>query len=224
MHRLLDVVLSSIALVLLSPLLIAVIVLLRFTGEGEVFFLQQRVGKDGKLFKVFKFATMLKSSPNIGTGTVTLRDDPRILPVGRFLRRSKLNELPQLVNVLMGDMSFVGPRPQTLRCFEAFPDAVRQMIIRVKPGITGIGSIVFRSEERLLADHTASLGYYDSVIAPYKGSLEIWYVENRSISNYLTIIILTIWVVLVPSSTLTWRIFEGMPKPPKELSRALGYR
>ena len=93
-------------------MLVPVAIVLRLTGEGEVFFLQERVGKDGKPFKLYKFATMLKNSPNMGTGTVTLKHDPRVLPVGRFLRKTKINELPQLLNILIGDMSVVGPRPQ----------------------------------------------------------------------------------------------------------------
>ena len=93
---------------------------LRLTGEGQVFFLQHRVGKGGKTFKLHKFATMLKNSPNMATGTVTIKDDPRILPMGRILRTTKINEVPQLINVIKGEMSIVGPRPQTQRCFD-FP-------------------------------------------------------------------------------------------------------
>jgi Sugar transferases involved in lipopolysaccharide synthesis len=121
MQRLFDIILSVIALAILSPLLVPVAVVLRMTGEGEVFYVQQRVGRGGRSFGLFKFATMLKNSPNLGTGTVTVRDDPRVLPVGRFLRRTKINELPQLINILKGDMSIIGPRPQTRRCFDAFP-------------------------------------------------------------------------------------------------------
>src|SRR6056297_507490 len=100
MQRFLDILLSGAALLLLAPLLLPVMLALRLTGEGEVFFRQQRVGRGGELFGLLKFATMLKDSPNLGTGTVTLKDDPRVLPFGRFLRRSKINELPQLINIL----------------------------------------------------------------------------------------------------------------------------
>jgi len=120
MIRFFDIVFSSIAIVVLSPLFIVVMIILRFTGEGEVFFRQNRVGKDGTKFKVIKFATMLKASPTIGTGTVTLKNDPRILPFGKILRRAKINQLPQLINVLKGEMSIIGPRPQDQRCFDAF--------------------------------------------------------------------------------------------------------
>ena len=100
--RFFDVIFSFTAIIVFSPLLIFTILLLKFTGEGEIFFLQNRVGKDRKIFKLFKFVTMIKNSPNIGTGTVTLKNDPRILPLGTILRKTKINELPQLFNVLIG--------------------------------------------------------------------------------------------------------------------------
>ena len=100
MERFFDILFSGLALLLLSPLLVPIGIILKCSGEGEVFFLQERIGKDGKLFKLFKFATMLKDSPNLGTGTVTMRGDPRVLPVGKFLRKTKINELPQIINIL----------------------------------------------------------------------------------------------------------------------------
>ena len=109
MERIFDIVFSTAALLFLSPLILPIVIVLRFSGEGEVFFLQERIGKNGKLFKLFKFATMLKDSPNLGTGTVTMKNDPRILPVGKFLRTTKNNELPQLLNIFLGDMSIIGP-------------------------------------------------------------------------------------------------------------------
>ena len=121
MQRFVDVIFSGIALVLLSPLLLPLIFILRVTGEGEIFFSQNRVGRGGKHFELYKFATMLKDSPNMGTGTVTVKNDPRVLPMGGFLRKTKINELPQLINIFNGDMSVIGPRPQTQRCFDAFP-------------------------------------------------------------------------------------------------------
>ena len=101
MERFFDIILSGLALLVLSPIFIIVIFILKLTGEGEIFFLQERIGKDGKLFKLYKFATMLKDSPNIGTGTITTKDDPRVLPVGKFLRKTKINELPQLLNIFL---------------------------------------------------------------------------------------------------------------------------
>jgi lipopolysaccharide/colanic/teichoic acid biosynthesis glycosyltransferase len=223
MQRIFDILLSVLALLLLSPLLLPIAVLLRLSGEGEIFFLQERVGEDGKLFKLYKFATMLKDSPNIGTGTVTVKNDPRVLPMGQFLRKTKINELPQLLNILLGSMSVVGPRPQARKNFEAFPQNLQQRIIQVKPGLSGIGSIVFRGEEDILADNERNVNFYDKVIAPYKGQVEVWYVENQSLFTYFTVIFVTIWVVLFSSSKVVWKVFKGLPVPPDVLKVPLNY-
>ena len=217
MQRSLDVVLALAALVVLAPLLVPVIVILRLTGEGEIFYVQQRVGLGGEFFGLLKFATMLKNSPNMGTGTVTVKNDPRILPVGRFLRGTKINELPQLLNVLLGHMSIVGPRPQTQRCFNGFPPKSQARIVQVRPGLSGVGSIIFRGEESMLEASRGAEGFYDDVIMPYKGLLEEWYVQNSGIATYLKCIVVTIWVVLLPHSQLPWRSFKGLPEPPNEL-------
>lgn len=222
MQRLLDVVFSGLALLVLSPLLVPIALILRLTGEGEVFFIQQRVGRGGGMFGLYKFATMLKDSPNLGTGTVTVKDDPRVLPMGRFLRRTKINELPQLLNIFRGDMSIVGPRPQTQRCFDAFPARSQAEIIKVRPGLSGIGSIVFRDEEELMHAAKDPERFYDDVIMPYKGQLEEWYVANQGLWTYLCCIVLTAWVVLVPTSTVFWRVFKDLPLPPPELVAAGG--
>lgn len=224
MQRFFDVLFSGLALIVLSPLLMPIVIVLRLTGEGEVFFLQERVGKDGKPFKLFKFATMLRNSPNIGTGTVTLKGDPRVLPVGKFLRKTKINELPQLLNIFFGHMSVVGPRPQTLRCFNAFPQKLQSVIVKVRPGLSGIGSIVFRAEEDILADHAGSVDFYDNVIAPFKGEIEAWYVDHKSLWTYFAVIVVTIWVVLFPGSSLVWRAFKGLPAPPEKLKKMLNFQ
>lgn len=218
MQRVLDIALSSLALFLLSPLLLPVMLLLRLTGEGEVFFVQQRVGRGGQPFGLYKFATMLKDSPNMGTGTVTVKGDPRILPLGRFLRKTKVNELPQLFNVVMGDMSIIGPRPQTRRCFDAFPQDSQSAIIRVRPGLSGVGSIVFRNEEELMHASNEPERFYDEVIMPYKGKLEEWYVSRQGIRTYLMAVFITAWVVLFPRSRLVWQLFRGLPAPPPALA------
>jgi lipopolysaccharide/colanic/teichoic acid biosynthesis glycosyltransferase len=217
MQRFFDVFFSGLALLVLFPVLVPVAIILKFSGEGEVFYIQQRVGRDRKIFGLLKFATMLKNSPNIGTGTVTVKNDPRVLPLGHFLRKTKINELPQLLNILFGDMSVVGPRPQTLRCFEAFPTDVQNQIIKVRPGLSGIGSIIFRDEESLLHNAKDPLSYYDNLIAPYKGELEKWFINNQSLTNYFLIIFMTVWVVLFSKSRIVWKVFPSLPKPPKEL-------
>ena len=217
--RFFDVVLSGIALVVLSPFLVPIMLLLKFSGEGEIFFLQERVGKNRDMFKLFKFATMLKDSPSMGTGTVTMKNDPRVLPAGKFLRKTKINELPQLLNVFIGHMSLVGPRPQAPRCFDAFPVESQDIIVQVKPGLSGIGPIVFRGEEDILEGHSGTLDFYDNVIGPYKGKVEAWYVEKQGLIIYFALILLTVWVVLFPKSDLVWRLFTDMPAPPDVLKK-----
>lgn len=221
MQRLLDIVFSGLALLLLSPLLVPIAIALRLTGEGEVFFIQQRVGRGGQPFGLYKFATMLKNSPNLGTGTVTVKNDPRVLPLGRFLRKTKINELPQLLNIFKGDMSIIGPRPQTRRCFDAFPARSQAEIIKVRPGLSGIGSIVFRDEEELMHASKEPERFYDEVIMPYKGALEEWYVAHQGLWTYLAAIFVTAWVVLFPESRLAWRVFPQLPAVPTELAGAV---
>ncbi|MEZ4892332.1 MAG: sugar transferase [Saprospiraceae bacterium] len=151
MKRLIDIIVAIIALLILMPVFIPIMILLRFSAEGEVFYGQERIGYKNRKFRIWKFATMLKNSPNMGTGSLTVRNDPRVTTIGRFLRRSKLNELPQLINLLTGDMTLVGPRPQMKVDFEAYSAEVQAHIYDARPGITGIGSIVFRDEEKLLS-------------------------------------------------------------------------
>jgi len=219
LQRLFDIFFSGVALVILSPLLLPLIIILRVTGEGEIFFPQSRVGKGGKHFKLYKFATMLKDSPNIGTGTVTVKNDPRVLPVGRFLRKTKINELPQLINIFNGDMSVIGPRPQTQRCFDAFPQLSQKEIIKVRPGLSGIGSIIFRNEEDMMHTNNDPDKFYDEIIMHYKGSLECWYVTHQNIGYYFSLIGLTIWVILGFSSNIVWKLFKDLPTLPKELDK-----
>ena len=217
MQRFFDIVFSGMALTLLSPLLLPLMFILRVTGEGEIFFPQNRVGRGGKHFKLFKFATMLKDSPNMGTGTVTVKNDPRVLPMGGFLRKTKINELPQLINIFNGDMSLIGPRPQTQRCFDAFPLSSQNEIIKARPGLSGIGSIIFRDEEDMMDANNDPGKFYDEIVMPYKGSLEDWYVSHQNIASYFSLIGLTILVVLGFSSDLVWRLFKDLPPPPIEL-------
>lgn len=223
MRRFLDILISGAGIIILSPLLLVTILVLRFTGEGEVFYRQSRVGANGARFGLLKFATMLKNSEQMGTGTITVKDDPRVLPVGRFLRKTKINELPQLWNILIGDMSIVGPRPQDQRCFDAFPEQSQRAIVSVEPGLTGIGSIVFRDEEEMMHASQDPDHYYDHVIMPYKGLLEEWYVLHKGVRVYLLCIFLTAWVVIAPNSSIVWRAFSDLPEPPEELRGVLRY-
>ena len=223
LQRLIDLSICLVAIIILSPLLVFTIIILKLTGEGEVFFVQERVGRNRHKFRLYKFATMLKDSPNLGAGTITLKGDPRILPVGNILRATKFNELPQLFNVLMGDMSLVGPRPQEERCFAAYSPRIQERITTVRPGLSGVGSVIFRGEDQLLNSGGNASDFYDTVIMPYKGQLEEWYVLHKSFFLYVKCLVATVWVVLFPKSSACWALFEGIPAPPEELKTSLGF-
>lgn len=215
MKRILDLVIAIIAILVLSPIFFIVIPILFFTGEHKVFYLQDRVGFKNNYFKIIKFATMLQNSPSIGTGSLTLKNDPRVLPIGKFLRKTKINELPQLFNVILGDLSIVGPRPQMKVDFDKYSEEVKIRIYNIKPGITGVGSIIFRDEESFLSSSTEDPHvFYTRIIAPYKGKLEIWYQDNQSIFLDLKVIFLTIWVIFFPKSKVYEILLNGMPKRP----------
>ena len=223
MIRVFDIILSSISIIVLLPILIPIMLLLRITGEGEIFFSQKRVGQFGRTFDLYKFATMLKDSPNMGSGTLTLKNDPRILPLGRFLRKTKVNELPQLVNVIFGQMSLIGPRPLTQQTYDSYSENVKSVISTITPGLSGIQQVIVRDEENLLGDSKNSEEFYKTVLAPYKGRLELWFVNNRSIKNYFLLIIVTVHVIIARNSSLAWKIFKELPTPPKKLKTALDY-
>ncbi len=213
--RVIDIVVASVAIVILLPLLIPVMIGLRLTGEGYVFYKQKRIGLNNKYFHILKFATMLKDSPNMGSGSITLRNDPRVTPMGGFLRKTKINELPQIFNILVGDISLVGPRPLVDKTFNAYSADVREVVYNVKPGLTGIGSIVFRDEESLISNSDLDPhSYYENTIAPYKGKLELWYQKRASIWLDFKIIFLTAWVILFSKSSLPYKMFKSLPPKP----------
>lgn len=211
--RFFDIIFSLIALTIALPLFIPIIILLLLTGEHEVFFKQERVGYKNKTFGIFKFATMLKNSPNMGLGDMTVRKDPRITSVGRFLRQSKLNELPQLLNILIGDMSFVGPRPLMKTGFNRYSDELKAKVYNVTPGLTGIGSIVFRDEELIITQSSLPPeDCYRQTISPHKGELEVWYQKHQHFYTDFMIMFLTAWYVVFPNSKLVYKIFPSLPK------------
>ena len=218
MTRIFDLILALSALILLSPLLLAIMAILKCTGEGDIFYRQKRIGKGGTPFYLFKFATMLRDSPNIGAGLHTLDHDPRVFPFGRWLRKTKLNEIAQLLNVVKGDMSVIGPRPQVPEHFDVFPEHVKKEIIKVTPGLSGIGSIVFCHEQDVMSAVNDHETLYNDVIAPYKGELEIWFVNHYSPYVYFMLIVLTVWTIINSDSTAYKRIFNNLPQPPNEFT------
>lgn len=216
--RFFDILSSLVALLILSPLLVPIMIALKLTGEGYIWYFQERVGFKKKKFSIYKFATMLKDSPNMSGGLITLKKDPRLTPLGGFLRTSKINELPQLLNILFGHMSVVGPRPVMQKSFDAYPNDVKSVIYNVKPGLTGIGSIIFRDEETLITQVKENGGdiwdFYRNTIYPFKGAVEKWYQVNQSFTTDLIIIFLTAWVIIFPNSNLVYKVFNDLPKRP----------
>lgn len=214
--RIFDIVISSFAILILFPFLLPIIILLKLTSEGEVFYLQERVGLNNKPFMIYKFATMLKDSSKMKDGFITVKNDPRVTYVGGFLRKSKINELPQLLNIFFGHMSIVGPRPVMRVSFNSYPQDVQDVIYNVKPGLTGVGSIIFRDEEDLITNCKNSGGdvidFYKNKIYPFKGKLEIWYQKNKSFTLDLKLILITAWVVFFPKSIIYEKFFVNMPK------------
>ena len=194
---------------MLSPILLLVIMILKLTGEGEIFFQQARVGKNKESFQLLKFATMLKNSENIGAGTVTLKDDPRVLPIGKFLRKTKINEIPQLFNIFRGDMSVIGPRPLHEKQFSFYSISDQDIIASIKPGLSGIGSICFRDEEKILHNSNDPDSIYKEKITPKKAMLEKWYVDNKSIVLYFKLILLTVVAVAMPKMDMV-KFFEDL--------------
>ena len=209
--RLTDILIAGLALIILSPILIIAIIVLVLTGEHQVFYFQKRIGYKNKPFQIWKFVTMLKDSPHLGTGDLTLRNDPRVTKVGKILRITKINELPQIINVFKGDMSIVGPRPLLESGFRLYPTEIQEKIYNVKPGITGIGSLIFRDEERLISEAEDPKSMYLK-ISPYKGALEMWYQKNVSFYIDFMIIFLTAWSIFFPHNKLQDRVFKDLPE------------
>jgi lipopolysaccharide/colanic/teichoic acid biosynthesis glycosyltransferase len=214
--RLFDILFSIIVLIVISPLFLPLIIALRLTGEGYIWYLQERVGYKNKLFNIIKFATMLKNSPNMDGGLITLKKDPRLMPLGGFLRSTKINELPQIINILKGEMSVVGPRPVMKKSFDTYPEEIQKIIFNVKPGLTGIGSIIFHDEEALLTriKHTGSdtWDFYRNTLYPFKGKVEKWYQQNAGLLTDIKIIIITAWVIFFPNNRIVYKWFPTLPK------------
>ena len=217
MTRIFDILFSALAMLVLLPFMIPVMIALKLTGEHDIFYCQERIGKGGKPFKVIKFATMLRDSPNLPGGLITADNDPRLLPMGNFLRRTKINELPQLANIFIGQMSVIGYRPFAKKHYDLYSDEVKRNIQQIAPGLSGIGSVVFRNEEEILHSVSDREHFHDDIITPYKGQLECWYVQNRNVVNYFKLIICTALIVLKPDSMLWTKWFKELPPVPENL-------
>jgi len=211
--RLFDLFLAILLIVILAPILAVIIIVLLFFNGGDIFYFQKRIGLKNGVFGILKFSSMQKNSENLPGGIITIRNDPRVTRIGKILRITKLNELPQLFNVLIGEMSFVGPRPLIKKGFDLYPPDVQSFIYQSKPGITGISSIIFRDEERLVTESELEpFEFYKNHIFPYKGQLEKWYFENKSFVVDFLILILTGIKIIAPASRLEFKIFPSIPK------------
>jgi lipopolysaccharide/colanic/teichoic acid biosynthesis glycosyltransferase len=217
--RIIDLLLSTVAIIVLLPVVfIPVCILLLLTGEHDFFYFQERIGFKNKPFYIWKFVTMLKNSENMASGSITLRDDPRVTTVGKYLRKWKLNELPQFFNIWKGDMSIIGPRPLLKADFDKYPEEVKSKVYNVKPGLSGIASIVFRDEERYLSEANIEPHEYDrKYIAPHKGELEKWYQENVSFYIDAIIIYYTVLVILNANKNYRFSLLKGLPERPSYL-------
>ena len=217
MTRFFDILFSGIAIIILLPFLIPIMIALKLTGEHYIFYRQTRVGKKGQDFGLLKFATMLLNSPNLPGGLYTEKNDPRLLPMGKFLRKTKINELPQLINVFLGQMSLVGFRPTVRQHFEGYPDYAKAKLYNATPGLTGLGSVVFRNEEEILQNFDDKKAFHQGVIAPYKSALEVWYVDHKNLTNYFKLIVLTALSIVSPSGSRWKTWFKDLPTIPAEL-------
>jgi lipopolysaccharide/colanic/teichoic acid biosynthesis glycosyltransferase len=190
MIRVLDIFFSFAGLLLLSPLFLALAIAIKLESKGNVFYRQMRVGKDDKDFWIYKFRSMRTDSDKNGLLTVG-DDDPRITKVGRFIRKYKLDEFAQLLNVLIGDMSLVGPRPEVRKYVNLY-NAEQRKVLSVKPGITDYASIEYHNENKILAQSTNPEKTYIEVVMPHKLQLNMKYINNPSLKNYFKIIALTL--------------------------------
>tara|TARA_Y100000590_G_scaffold470748_1_gene669216 strand:- start:10053 stop:10718 length:666 start_codon:yes stop_codon:yes gene_type:complete len=211
LKRIIDILLSLLIIISFLPFGLIIIIILNLSGEGEVFYKQIRIGKNGKEFGLIKFATMVKNSPNMGMGDITVKNDPRVLPFGKILRKTKLNEFPQFLNVLIGDMSLVGPRPLVKNQYDMIPDNLLIKIKNLKPGVTGIGSIIFRDEEKYFSKIEDPKDFYKNQIVPFKSELEYWYSKKKSIIVDILLIILTIIMIIFPKSNIYKFCFRSLP-------------
>ena len=188
--RLLDIVLSLLGLIFLLPIFVILAVWIKFDSQGSIFFRQIRVGKDGRDFRIYKFRTMIVNAEKMGIITIGERD-PRITNSGYFLRKYKLDELPQLINVLKGEMSFVGPRPEVRKYVEMY-NQEQLKILTVKPGITDYASIEYINEDEILGKSLDPEKTYIEEIMPQKIKYNMKYINNKTVIEYFKIIFLTI--------------------------------
>lgn len=199
-----DLVCSGVGIVTLAPLMLIVALMIKMTSQGPVLYTQARVGFGEKIFRVYKFRTMVDKADTLGT-SVTTEIDPRITPIGRFLRRTKLDELPQLFNVFWGDMSFVGPRPDVPEITAKYTPEMKK-VFAVRPGITSLATLHFRDEEAILSRVPDPDRFYDEIVVPFKVELSMEHVRRCSFAFDLSVLLQTVWA-LTPLAKI-WPVKE----------------
>jgi lipopolysaccharide/colanic/teichoic acid biosynthesis glycosyltransferase len=190
MKRLFDIAVAVVGLVVLSPILLLVAALIKIDSWGPVFFRQERIGRGFKPFRIYKFRSMIKDAPQMGS-LITCGDDPRITRLGRVLRKTKIDELPQLINVLKGEMSLVGPRPEVPKYVELFRNDYKE-ILKIHPGITDLASLRYRDEAAVLNSAENAEEEYIKRVLPEKIELGKQYIRNASLLFDLTLIVRTL--------------------------------
>ena len=209
MKRLFDIVFAALGLIVLCPVLLIVTVIIKMGSPGPVLFRQQRVGRYGQPFRIMKFRTMVVDAEKLG-GQLTPTSDPRITPIGRFLRKYKLDELPQLLNVLVGQMSFVGPRPEVQRYVDLYTEEQKR-VLKIQPGITDLASIRYRAEGAILAKASDPHQFYIDVVMPDKIRLNMEYAAKANVLTDTVIIMQTVGVLPKPKEAE----FSGSSEPEK---------
>lgn len=196
MIRFLDLLFSFLGLIFLLPLFLFIAIAIKLSSKGPVFYQQSRIGLHGKMFNVLKFRSMRLNSDKLGLITVGGRD-PRVTSFGYFLRKYKLDELPQLINVFLGDMSLVGPRPEVKKYVDLYSEEQRR-VLSIRPGITDWASIYYRDENTILGQSSNPERDYIDIVMPDKLRYNLIYIENYGFLEYLKIIFSTLWYILVP--------------------------
>lgn len=190
MKRSFDIIASLIGIIIISPIFVGISIAIKATSQGPVLFKQKRVGKDEKIFEIFKFRTMVVNAESLGT-QITIGEDKRITSIGKFLRKYKIDELPQLFNVFLGQMSFVGPRPEVPRYVEMYTKEQKK-VLSVRPGITDYASLKYSDENDLLGKVEDPESYYINVIMQDKLKVNLEYVQNNNVFNDIKIIFQTV--------------------------------
>ena len=196
MIRFFDILLSSIGLIVLFPIFLMLSIWIKLDSKGPVFYKQNRVGRNNVDFLLYKFRSMITDADKKGLLITVGGKDPRITKSGYFIRKYKLDELPQLINVFMGDMSLVGPRPEVRKYVDMYNDEQRK-VLSIRPGITDYASIEYMDENRILGESQDPEKSYVEVIMPEKIKLNMKYIENQSLGEYIKIIFMTIWKIFV---------------------------